>query len=204
MIDQISPLPNNPVACVPPRLVVAPQPRLTGCGKTRRRCHSEPIRCHPDPALREKDLCHFAQGKLREESPQFCVPSKCGDPSSSPKAGLLRMTVIGSFSASVAPRRIGVAFGFKSSCSHSAGQSTAWGKEASGGKPRSGAANRHPRERGDPQTNWIPASAGMTRWGHALHIPQTTFHLTPTARGDLKSPLRTFLPTGSLNRASGS
>jgi len=25
-------------------------------------CHSEPIRCHPDPAMREKDLCHFANG----------------------------------------------------------------------------------------------------------------------------------------------
>jgi hypothetical protein len=55
-----------------------------------------------------------------------------------------------------------------------------------------------------PLMNWIPASAGMTRWGHALHMPQATFHLPPTARGDLKSPLRTFLPTGSLNRASGS
>ena len=31
-------------------------------------CHPEPIRCHPDPALREKELCHFAQGKLREGS----------------------------------------------------------------------------------------------------------------------------------------
>jgi hypothetical protein len=24
--------------------------------------------CHPDPAVREKDLCHFARGKLRGES----------------------------------------------------------------------------------------------------------------------------------------
>ena len=24
--------------------------------------------CHPDPAVREKDPCHFAQGRLRGES----------------------------------------------------------------------------------------------------------------------------------------
>jgi len=39
---------------------------LTGCGKTLPCCHPEPIRCHPE--AKPKDLCHFAQGKLREGS----------------------------------------------------------------------------------------------------------------------------------------
>jgi hypothetical protein len=37
-----------------------------GCGKMALRCHSDPTRCHPE--AKPKDLCHFAQGELLEES----------------------------------------------------------------------------------------------------------------------------------------
>jgi hypothetical protein len=55
--------------------------------------------CHPDPALREKDHCHFAQGKLRGESRHWIEETLFDWTSALPrsfvvpiKSGLLRMT----------------------------------------------------------------------------------------------------------------
>jgi hypothetical protein len=41
---------------------------FTGCGRTPPSCQSEPVRCHPDPAVAGEGSPHFAQGKLREGS----------------------------------------------------------------------------------------------------------------------------------------